>query len=99
MTPEFLQVDTECSEGYEKSVYTKMIRAGHRTYYIDVKQTRSGKYFMSITELRRKITEDGTSVCERSKVHIYEEAFAKFAEGMNDVMEYVSCVVEEPAEE
>ena len=54
---------------------------------------------MSITELRRKITADGTSVCERSKVHIYEEDFAKFAEGMNEVMKYVSCVVEESNEE
>lgn len=95
MTPEFLQEDADCSDTYEKSVYTQMVRAGHRTYFIDVKQTRCGKYYMSITELRRRTTPSGTT-SERSKVHVYEEDFEKFADGLNEVFNYVNSVVEEP---
>ncbi|MBO5464896.1 MAG: DUF3276 family protein [Alistipes sp.] len=95
MTPEFLQVDADCSDAYEKSVYTKMVRAGHRTYFIDVKQTRSEKYFMCITELRRKVTDSGV-VNERSKVHIYEEDFDKFINGFGEVLDYVKGLVEKP---
>ena len=98
MTPEYLQEDRDCAESYEKSVFTKMVRAGHRTYYIDVKQTRSSKYFMSLTELRRKITPSGV-VSERSKIHIYEEDFEKFADGLREALDFVNCVASEPAQE
>ena len=98
MTPEYLQEDAECADAYEKSVYTKMIRAGHRTYYIDVKQTRSSKYFMSLTELRRKITPSGI-VSERSKVHIYEEDFDKLADGLREVLDFVKSVAKESTQE
>lgn len=99
MMPEYLQEDVSSSDAHEQSLYSKMVRAGHRTYFIDVKQTRSQKYFMCITELRRKITDAGVAN-ERSKVHIYEEDFEKFAAGFHEVLEYMNTVVEEaPSQE
>ena len=64
-------------EGYGESVFTKMIKAGHRTYFIDVKTTRSNDYFLSVTELRKKITQDGSTVNERNKVFVYQEDIDK----------------------
>ena len=79
-------------EGYGESVFTKMIKAGHRTYFIDVKTTRSNDYFLSVTELRKKITQDGSTVNERNKVFVYQEDIDKFTEGLNEVIEYIRSV-------
>ena len=77
------------NEGYSESVFTKMIKAGHRTYFIDVKTTRQDDYYLSITELRKKITHQGETVTERNKVFVYQEDTDKFAEGMAEVVEYL----------
>ena len=79
-------------EGYGDSVFTKMIKAGHRTYFIDVKTTRSNDYYLSVTELRKKLTQSGT-VNERNKVFVYQEDIDKFAEGLSEVVEYMRSVV------
>ena len=79
-------------EGYGESVFTKMIKAGHRTYFIDVKTTRSNDYFLSVTELRKKITQDGSTVNERNKVFVYQEDIDKFTEGLNEVIDYIRSV-------
>ena len=78
----------QANDGYGESVYTKMIKAGHRTYFLDVKTTRSKDYFISITELRKKNVSDG-SVTERNKVFIYEEDLEKFADGIQEVIQYM----------
>lgn len=78
----------QANDGYGDSVYTKMIKAGHRTYFLDVKTTRSKDYFISITELRKKNVGDG-SVTERNKVFIYEEDLEKFADGIQEVIQYM----------
>lgn len=98
MVPENLQENTENPDLYDKSVFAKKIRAGHRTYFIDAKQTRSKDFFLSITETRRKITPSGATVNERSKIHIYEEDFDKFAEGLNEVLEFLQQSVKEASQ-
>ena len=75
-------------DGYGESAYTKMVKAGHRTYFIDVKTTRSNDLFLSITELRKKITPTG-AINERNKVFVYQEDIEKFAESMEDVLHYM----------
>lgn len=76
------------NEGYGESVFSKMIKAGHRTYFIDVRTTRSNDYFLSLTELRKKITPTGV-VTERNKVFVYQEDLEKFTEGLTEVVEYM----------
>lgn len=79
------------SEGFGDSVFTKIIKAGHRTYFIDVKTTRSSDYYLAITELRKKITPSGI-VNERNKVFVYQEDIEKFTEGLTDAIEYMRTV-------
>ena len=77
----FSEIDNhQMSDGYGDSVFSKMIKAGHRTYFIDVKTTRSNDYFMAITELRKKILPSGGTATERNKVFIYQEDIEHFAE-------------------
>lgn len=84
-------------DGYGESVFTKMVKAGHRTYFIDVKTTRSNDYYLSITELRKKITPTGT-VNERNKVFVYQEDVEKFAESMGEVLHYMRSHIEKSEE-
>ncbi len=87
----FTEADLEnrINDGFGDSVFTKMIKAGHRTYFIDVKTTRSEDYFMTITELRKKILPNGDTVNERNKVFVFQEDIEKFTEGLLSVVEYM----------
>lgn len=90
MESEFLSEKKDVAE-YGDTVFTKMVKAGHRTYFIDVKTTRQKDHFISITELRKKITADGF-VNERNKVFVYQEDFGKFVSGLREVLDYVQSV-------
>ena len=91
MESEYLTLKNEGAESYGESVFTKMIKAGHRTYFIDVKTTRANDHCISITELRKKITATGV-VNERNKVFVYQEDFGKFVSGLKEVLDYVQAV-------
>ena len=71
-----------------EELYSKRIRAGKRTYFFDVKSTRSQDYYITITESRRHQKEDGF-VYEKHKMFLYKEDFDKFVEGLKDVVEHV----------
>ncbi len=72
-----------------EDVYSKVVRAGKRTYFFDVKSTRNGDLFLTITESRKRMNSDGTSRFEKNKIYLYKEDFDKYADGLNDVVEYV----------
>ncbi|MDR2890691.1 MAG: PUR family DNA/RNA-binding protein [Alistipes sp.] len=75
-------------EGGE-DVYSKVVRAGKRTYFFDVKATRSGDYYLTITESRKRLGRDGSPVFDKNKIFLYKEDFAKFSDGFDDVVGYV----------
>ena len=72
-----------------EDVYSKVVRAGKRTYFFDVKATRSGDYYLTVTESRKKTGRDGNPVFEKNKIFLYKEDFAKFADGLDDAVGYV----------
>ena len=68
-------------------IYSKRVRAGRRrTYFFDVRTTRSNDYYITITESKRRFEDDGY---ERHKLHLYKEDFNKFLEAFQDTVEYV----------
>src|SRR5713101_1988509 len=70
-----------------ESVYSKRIRAGkRRTYFFDVRATRSNDYYLTITESRKKFNEDGY---DRHKIFLYKEDFNKFIKGLVEAVDYV----------
>lgn len=76
-------------EDNEEQIYSKVVRAGKRTYFFDVKATRGDDYFITITESRKFQNDDGSVSYSRNKMHLYKEDFAKFSEGLNEIVDYI----------
>lgn len=84
-------------EGYERKegmedreeIYSKPVRAGKRTYFFDVKATRNNDYYLTITESKKKLDTAGNQNFEKHKIFLYKEDFEKFAEGLDEVVEYI----------
>lgn len=77
----------ENNEKRMESVYSKRIRAGkRRTYFFDVRATRSNDYYLTITESRKKFNEDGY---DRHKLFLYKEDFNKFLKALTEAVDYV----------
>ena len=70
-----------------ESVYSARIRAGkRRTYFFDVRATRSNDYYLTITESRKRFNEDGY---DRHKIFLYKEDFNKFIKGLTEAVDFV----------
>lgn len=87
-----------------EDVYSKPVRAGKRTYFFDVKATKGNDYYLTITESKRRIERDGRYVYDKHKIFLYKEDFEKFAEGLQDAVDYIKAncsyeVVEKREEE
>ncbi|MBS1533299.1 MAG: DUF3276 family protein [Bacteroidetes bacterium] len=71
-----------------EEVFSKKVRAGKRTYFFDVKATRSNDYYITITESKKRL-EDGVFI--KHKIFLYKEDFEKFAEGLKDTVDYIKA--------
>ncbi len=70
--------------------YSKSVRAGKRTYFFDVKTTKDDNLYITVTESKRRLKNDGNGFFyEKHKLFLYKEDFIKFTEGLNEVVEYV----------
>ena len=79
--------------GYQErngdDVYSKPVRAGKRTYFFDVKATKGNDYYLTITESKRRVERDGRYVYDKHKIFLYKEDFDKFADGLQEVVNYL----------
>ncbi len=70
--------------------FSKRVRAGKRTYYFDVKATRSNDYYVTITESKRLPGEsEDRPVYEKHKIFLYKEDFEKFSDGLMEALGYI----------
>ncbi len=69
-------------------IYSQRVRAGKRTYFFDVKATRSNDYYLTITESRRRYKDDGYFY-EKHKIFLYKEDFNKFMAGLEETVGHV----------
>lgn len=76
-------------ENYRNEIYSKSVRAGKRTYFFDVKSTRSGDHYLTITESKKKFDQDGNFHFEKHKIFLYKEDFEKFKDGLDEVVDKV----------
>lgn len=70
-------------------IYSKAVRAGKRTYFFDVKATRGDDYYLTITESKKKFTDDGKFHFEKHKLFLYKEDFEKFSNGLEEVIGFI----------
>ena len=74
------------TNSYKDEIFTKRVRAGKRTYFFDVKSTKSEKdFYITITESKRVGEED----YEKHKIFLYKEDFEKFSEALGETVDYV----------
>jgi hypothetical protein len=84
------EVITEKEEKTGKEeIFTKIVRAGKRTYFFDVKVTRRDEYYLTITESKKRLGKEGKVFYEKHKIFLYKEDFEKFSEGLKDSVEYI----------
>jgi len=69
-------------------IYSERVKAGKRTYFFDVKSTRSNDYYLTITESKRRFKDEGFTY-EKHKIFLYKEDFNKFIEALNDTVNHV----------
>ena len=72
-----------------EEIYSKSLRAGRRTYFFDVRSTRAGDYYMTLTESKRDFNEDGSPFYKKHKIYLYKEDFTNFKEALKDVSEFI----------
>lgn len=72
-----------------EEIFSKAVRAGRRTYFFDVRSTRAGDYYLTMTESKRDFNEDGTPFYRKHKIYLYKEDFGNFTEALNEMTDYI----------
>ncbi len=70
-------------------IFSKVLRAGRRTYFFDVRATKADDYYLTITESKKFTEEDGSYHFKKHKIYLYKEDFAAFNEIMEEMTSYV----------
>lgn len=72
-------------------VFSEKVKAGKRTYFFDVKKTRGNDLYLTITESKRRYSDDESEapVYEKHKIYLYKEDFEKFTNGMGSALEKI----------
>ncbi len=85
----------ESREREREDVFSKAVKAGKRTYFFDVKETKQGEKYLTITESKRKFNgDDGSFTYEKHKIFLYKEDYAKFQNALNGVINFIETGVE-----
>ncbi len=78
----------ENSQKERAEIFSQRVRAGKRTYFFDVKSTRSNDYYLTITESRRRYKDDGFFY-EKHKIFLYKEDFNKFVMALQETVDHI----------
>ncbi|MDY8137824.1 PUR family DNA/RNA-binding protein [Aquimarina sp. 2201CG5-10] len=79
--------DNEMME--KEEIFSKVLRAGRRTYFFDVRATKAGDYYLTITESKKFTNDDGSFHYKKHKIYLYKEDFAGFTEILNEMTNFV----------
>jgi Protein of unknown function (DUF3276) len=70
-------------------IFSKVLRAGRRTYFFDVRSTKADDYYITITESKKFTEEDGSFHFKKHKIYLYKEDFNAFADILGEMTSYV----------
>ena len=70
-------------------IYSKALRAGRRTYFFDVRSTKAGDYYLTVTESKKFTEEDGTFHFKKHKIYLYKEDFNEFKRILDEMTDYI----------
>jgi hypothetical protein len=72
-----------------EEIFSKVLRAGRRTYFFDVRATKAEDYYLTITESKKFTNDDGSFHYKKHKIYIYKEDFAEFREILAEMTDYI----------
>ena len=78
-------------KGYveQEEIFSQVLRAGRRTYFFDVRETKAGDYYLTITESKKFTHDDGSFHYKKHKIYLYKEDFEEFSSMLNLATKYV----------
>lgn len=80
----------------QEDIFSKVMRAGRRTYFFDVRSTKAGDFYLTITESKKFTNDDGSFHYKKHKIYLYKEDFSEFRENLSEMIDYV---IDEKGEE
>ena len=80
---------SDYKERQENEIFTKVWKAGRRTYFFDVRETKAGDYYLTITESKKNFNESGEATFEKHKIYLYKEDFKSFLEMFNESTNFI----------
>ena len=72
-----------------EEIFSRVLRAGRRTYFFDVRETKAGDYYLTITESKKFTNEDGTFYYKKHKIYLYKEDFDDFNSSLNETFDFI----------
>ena len=72
-----------------EEIFSKALRAGRRTYFFDVRSTKAGDYYLTISESKKFTNEDGTFYFKKHKIYLYKEDFENFSNILGEMTKYI----------
>jgi len=77
-------------DNHEKEeIHSKVLRAGRRTYFFDVRATKSDDYYLTITESKKHTNDNGSSYYKKHKIYLYKEDFVRFKDLLGEVTDFI----------
>lgn len=73
----------------KEEIFSKVLRAGRRTYFFDVRSTKAGDYYLTITESKKFTNDDGSFHYKKHKIYLYKEDFNEFNDILKEMTDYI----------
>jgi hypothetical protein len=73
----------------KEDIFSKVLRAGRRTYFFDVRSTKADDYYLTITESKKFTNDDGSFHYKKHKIYIYKEDFAEFKDILAEMTDFI----------
>ena len=80
----------------QEEIHSKVLRAGRRTYFFDVRSTRAGDYYLTVTESKKFTHDDGSFHYKKHKIYLYKEDFDAFRDLLDEMTDFI---IQEKGEE
>ncbi|XHU19880.1 PUR family DNA/RNA-binding protein, partial [Ornithobacterium rhinotracheale] len=72
-----------------EEIFSKTLRAGRRTYFFDVRETKASDYYLTITESKKSMNPDGSFYFKKHKIYLYKEDFESFQENLKECSNFI----------
>ncbi len=73
----------------KEEIFSKVLRAGRRTYFFDVRATKADDYYLTITESKKHEDNNGNPYYKKHKVYLYKEDFENFSNILGEVTDFI----------